>query len=196
MKKIGVTGGIGSGKTFVCHVLEKMGYPVFYTDLAARDIMSSDPLLKEQIKKLLGESAYFQDGTLNKELVAAAIFSDESIRVKVNSYVHPAVYRAFDQWTEQHISDLVFIESALMIETGFYKELDKVILVVADEITRLHRVAHRDNTTHDKVQERMMVQSNDEHKKTLADFVIDNSENKLIIPQLAEILKILEKGIC
>lgn len=193
MKKIGVTGGIGSGKTFVCHILEKMGYPVFYTDLIAKDIMTSDPILKEQIKTLFGAAAYFQDGTLNKQLVASAIFSDESVRLKVNSYVHPAVYRAFDEWAKQHVSKLVFIESALMIETGFYKELDKVILVVADEITRLHRVAKRDNIPHDKVQERMMVQSNDEHKKTLADFVIDNSENKLIVPQLADILKILQE---
>ncbi len=189
MKRIGVTGGLGSGKSYICQLIEKMGYPVFYTDIVAKDCMTTDATLKDQVQKLVGEKAYFEDGSLNRTYLSAIIFSDNEKRKKVNEYIHPAVYRAFDKWCAEQQSLLVFIESALMIDTGYYKELDSIILVVAGEKERLERIVKRDNHTLEEIIARMDAQSDDGHKKRFADYVIDNSEGKDVKEQLEAVLR-------
>jgi len=189
MKKIGITGGIGSGKTFVCHLLEAKGFPVFYTDQVAKTLMVSDEELVFSIQNLLGEKVYFSDGKLNKAFLAEKIFHDSTLREKINQLVHPAVYRAFDRWSETQTSTLVFIESALMIETGYAKSLDAVILVLADEKTRIKRILQRDKTTKEATLARIHAQATDEMRKEYATFLLENSENADLAQKLDKILQ-------
>lgn len=194
MIKIGVTGGIGSGKSFICGVLERMNYPVFYTDQVAKTIMITDSILINQVKSLFGDAAYSEDGILNRELIASKIFSNEDLRIQLNSYVHPAVYRAFDTWCDLQKSHVVFIESALMIETGFYKQLDATILVTADIDTRIKRIKQREAITEEQIKARIQAQTDDDYKQKFANFRIDNSENQMIIPQINQILNSLKQN--
>lgn len=189
MKKIGITGGVGAGKSFVCQLIEEKGFPVFYSDVVAKEIMTTDKLLIQQVISNFGEQSYLEDKSLNKTYIAELIFNDHTKRELLNSLVHPAVYRAFENWCQQQTSKWVFIESALMIDTGNHERLDVVILVVADQETRLERIAKRDDTTFEKIMERMNAQSDDTYKKQFADFVIDNSKGKDVKAQLDKILE-------
>lgn len=188
MKRIGITGGIGSGKTYVCSILEQKGYPVFYADIEAKHLMVMDEQLRGEVKFLFGDKAYFASGELNREHIATTIFSNESLRERLNSYVHPAVYRAFDVWAEKQSTDLVFIESALMIDTGNHEELDAIVLVVADKETRKKRVLMRDTMSEEEIENRMNVQSSDAFKKQHADYIIENSKGKDVAEQIEGIL--------
>ncbi len=118
MKSVGVTGGIGSGKSIVCKIFEVMGFPVFYADAEAKKCMVEDPDLISGVKQLLGENAYINK-ELNRSFVAEQIFSNTDLKLKMDALVHPAVYRSFENWKAQQNSDLVFNESALLFETGF-----------------------------------------------------------------------------
>lgn len=189
MKKIGITGGVGAGKSFVCQLIEEKELPVFYSDVVAKEIMTTDKLLIQQIISNFGKQSYLEDKLLNKTYIAELIFNNNSKRELLNSLVHPAVYRAFENWCQQQTSEWVFIESALMIDTGNHERLDVVILVVADQETRLERIAKRDETTFEKIMDRMNAQSDDTYKKQFADFVIDNSKGKDVKVQLDKILE-------
>lgn len=193
MKRIGVTGGIGSGKTYVCELISALGYPVFYSDSVAKSVMTTDEILIQQVKDLIGENAYLANNALNKEVIAQAIFSDESKRLQLNKIVHPAVYRAFDKWVAEQKADLVFMESALMIDTGNHKELDAVILVVADLKTRIERVVKRESITKKEVLKRIEKQSTDDYKKQFSNYVIQNSESCDVKAQLIDVIEQLKK---
>lgn len=191
MKKIGITGGIGSGKTFVCQILEKLGYPVFYSDQVAKKLMNENIDLTLKIKKLLGEKSY-PNGIMDKSFIAQKIFETPMLRDELNAIVHPEVYIAFENWYKTQTSKLVFNESALLFETGSYKRFDKTILITADISIKIERIKKRDQLDEIEIKRRMNSQLSDEIKYNLADFVIENNEGKLVLPPLIKCIKELE----
>lgn len=191
MKRIGITGGLGSGKSYICRLIEEMGYPVLDTDTVAKDIMSTDPTLKKQVIHLFGEQAYFKNGTLNRAHLAEIIFSDKEKRTQLNDHIHPAVYRAVDNWCAKQDSPLLFIESALMIDTGYYKELDNIILVITPIEERMERILKIESHTLEEILARINAQTDDTYKKRFADFVIDNAKGKDVEGQLKDILRVI-----
>lgn len=185
MKSVGITGGIGSGKSMVCKILETLGYPVFYADHEAKKVMTEDALLKTQIMELLGADSYHGD-QLNRPFVADKIFNDTTLKNAMNQLVHPAVFRAFDTWKSKQNSQLIFNESALLFETGSYKRFNATILVTADKETRIERVMQRDGVTREQVLARMENQLDDAEKEKLCTYLIVNNPDTLLIPQVLE----------
>jgi dephospho-CoA kinase len=186
MLKIGITGGIGSGKTTVCKVFETLGIPVFYADTVAKQIMITDEILVKGVKDAFGEESYGIDGTLNNKHIAAIVFNDANKLAKLNELVHPAVFRAFDNWVKDIPASVPFIlkEAALLFESGSYRMCDKNILVIAPEQVRLQRVMQRDGVTAEQVKARMDKQMSDEEKIKLADYTIYNNETDSLIIQV------------
>lgn len=185
--KIGVTGGIGSGKTTICKLIEKQGFPVFYSDLEAKSIMISHETVISKIKELFGENAY-QNGDLNRPHLAQVAFNNPSLLHRLNEIVHPVVRESFEKFVLKNVhAKLVFNEAAILFETGAYKNFDFTILITAPEQLRIQRVSERDNITEQQVMDRMKNQWSDEEKKTLADYTIENDEQPLL-PQLEKIL--------
>jgi dephospho-CoA kinase len=188
MLKIGITGGIGSGKTTVCRVFELLGIPIFYADTAAKLIMNTDPVLKEEILKTFGEKSYSMDGVLNRTHLSSIVFNNESELNKLNALVHPAVFRAFDKWLAiHHDAPYIIKEAALLFETKSYTMCDLSVLVVSPEASRVRRVIARDGISQDEIVLRMKRQFSDEQKMKLADYILFNDENQLLIPQILEL---------
>lgn len=185
MLHIGITGGIGSGKTTVCKVFETLGIPVFYADIVAKQLMVTDAILVAGVKAEFGELSY-TNGLLNNKHIAEIVFNDAKALEKLNALVHPAVFRAFDQWTKQIPSSVPYTlkEAALLFESGSYQMCDKNILVTAPLATKLNRVMQRDAVTQQQVQARMDKQFSDEQKIKMSDYVIDNAEDQSIILQV------------
>jgi dephospho-CoA kinase len=187
MLKIGITGNIGSGKTTVCKMFEVLGIPVFYADAAAKSVMITDPELITGIKKAFGEEAYTNE-VLNRKYIANIVFNNEAELAKLNSLVHPAVFRAFDVWAEGiKNAPYVLKEAAILFESSSYKMCDYSILVTAPLEDRIARVMRRDNITHAEVEAREARQFTEEKKKTLADYQINNDDKQLVIPQVLKL---------
>ena len=186
MLKIGITGGIGSGKTTVCKVFETLGIPVFYADTVAKQIMITDEILVKGVKDAFGEESYTDNGALNNKHIAAIVFNDAAKLAKLNELVHPAVFRAFDNWVKDVPASVPFIlkEAALLFESGSYHMCDKNILVIAPEEIRLQRVMQRDGVTAEQVKARMDKQMSDEEKLKLADYTIYNNETDSLVLQV------------
>lgn len=173
MKLIGLTGGIGSGKSFVASLFKGMGIPVYDSDVAAKFLMNNDPELKESIIDLLGEEAYRESG-LDRSFVADKVFGNEALLYKLNAVVHPAVKKHFFRWVEDQDAPYVIQETALIFENQLQNRYDGVILVTAPEEVRIERVMNRDRQTREDVLERMNHQMKDEKKVQLSDFTIVN----------------------
>ena len=188
--KIGITGGIGSGKSTVAKVIETLGYPVFYADQVAKEIMEGSPVVKAALIEWLGNDAII-DNQLNKPYIASKIFSDAQLKGKINNLVHPLVREAFREVAHQSKKELVFMEAAILFETGSYQNMDKNILVVADETVRIQRVMQRDRVSQKAVEERMNNQWPDDKKTQLADFIIENNPQVLITPQVLQTIDYL-----
>jgi dephospho-CoA kinase len=190
MKKIGITGGIGSGKTIICDVFRLLGVSVFNADNVARDLQQNDDNVKNQLIGLFGSNIYHSDGTLDRSAMAHLIFSDKELMHKVNQIIHPAVREKFISWTMEHKSeDYILYEAAILFESGYYKELDLNILIVADEEIRIKRVMKRDNISEQAVRERIENQMPDKEKIGLANYILENNEKQLLIPQILELDK-------
>jgi len=189
MIKIGITGGIGSGKTTVCRIFEKLGIPVFYADTVAKEIMITDPVLREGIVKAFGKDSYDLSGKLNNKYIAQIVFNDKQELDKLNGLVHPAVFRAFDSWEETISANVPYTlkEAALLFESGSYKMCDKNILVTAPAEVKIQRVIARDGATRAQVEARMDKQLSDDEKKKMADFLITNDESQSVILQVLEL---------
>ena len=187
MKRIGLTGGIGSGKSFVANILENMGFPVYYSDLQSKELTKSNPSIKTGLISLFGEEVY-SDDELNTQLVATKIFQNEGIRQKVNELIHPIVRKDFDNWAMNQKSALVFNEAAILFETGAYRNFDATILVCAPMKLKINRVMNRENCSEEEVLARMGKQWSDEEKLKLADFIINNDECDPILTQLERVL--------
>jgi dephospho-CoA kinase len=190
---IGITGGIGSGKSFVCRIIAAMGYPVFYSDQAAKDIMVNSTEAIKEIKAVFGNEAYTSSGELNKKYLSTKIFSDASLRDEINKIVHPKVRAAFLQMAQDSDSKIIFNEAAIFFETGAHVNFDRMILVAAPKEVRTKRVMMRDGISKEAVESRMKAQWPDEKKAELADFIINNDELQLLLPQIENVIfKILE----
>lgn len=187
MKRIGLTGGIGSGKSFIANILEHMGFPVYYSDLRSKELTKSNPSIKTGLISLFGEEVY-SDDELNTQLVATKIFQNEEIRQKVNELIHPIVRKDFEDWVTNQKTTLVFNEAAILFETGSYNNFDANILICAPLELKIQRVMKRENCSREEVLVRMNKQWSDEEKSKLADFVINNDECNPILTQLELVL--------
>lgn len=177
MLKVGITGGIGSGKTTVCGIFEALGIPVYNADSRAKYLMQHDPVLITAIVNEFGDKVYDEQQNLNRELLAEIVFSDETKLKKLNSMVHPAVFKDHALWLEslkEKNIPYTLKEAALLVETGAYKRLDKLIVVTAPIEKRLKRITTRDKTSEKKVMDRVNAQLNDEAKLKVANFIIVN----------------------
>lgn len=191
--KIGVTGGIGSGKSFLSSMLKERGIPVFDSDTEAKKLMLTDVFIISSLKSLLGEDVY-TGGKLNKPLLASYIFSSADNAAKINSIVHPRVKKAFLSWADERFSGgdrVVAIESAILFESGFSDVVDKIVTVVTPIDVRVSRVMSRDSTTRDKVMERINSQMGDDEKISKSDFIIENDGRKPLNEQIDVMLSVL-----
>jgi dephospho-CoA kinase len=189
MLKIGITGGIGSGKSTVCRVFSAMRIPVFEADQIAKDLMNTNEEIYEKLVNLFGASVYQSDHTVDRKQLAGIVFNNPYLLAQLNEIVHPAVRETFFNWCEKQQSPYIIHEAAILFESGFYKMMDKTITVVTKENERIQRVMKRDGLTLELVKERIRNQWTDDERIKLADFVIGNNDDELIIPQIIEIDK-------
>ncbi|MCF8245892.1 MAG: dephospho-CoA kinase [Saprospiraceae bacterium] len=188
--QVGVTGGIGSGKTTVCKIFEQLGIPVYYADERAKALMVANRGLIAKVKKLFGEAAYLPQGGLNRKWIGSIVFQDAKKLEQLNAIVHPAVFSDGEKWhAKQRNTPYTIKESALLFEIGSQIFYDKTIVVFAPKEIRLKRTILRDGSTRDAVIARMDKQMDDEKKVQLADFVIINDGKKMLIPQVLLIHK-------
>lgn len=192
MKKIGITGGIGSGKTTVARVFEQLGIPVYHADYWAKEIMNTDELVIGRLKELFGDTIYDHTGKADRKRIAELVFTDKNKLNELNSIIHPAVWLHGENWLKQHAGKpYILKEAAILFESGGNKDMDKVIMVTAPKELRMERVMKRDNVTAAEVEARMANQWSDEQKITLSDFVIVNDGRQLVIPQVMEVHRVL-----
>ena len=192
MLKIGLTGGIGSGKTTVARIFEVLGIPVYYADQAARDLMNTDPELKKQIISQFGADAY-KDGTLNRPWLASRVFNNSEKLEILNSLVHPVTIRHADAWMAAQTSPYAIKEAALIFEGKLEKYFDYIIGVTAPEPLRLERAVKRDQSTAELVLQRMRQQMDESEKISRCNFIITNDEKQAILPQAIRIHQSLLK---
>lgn len=190
---VGITGGIGSGKSTICRVFQLLGVPVFEADIEARKLMTTSSEIKTGLIDLFGNDIYTQNGALDRKKLAGIIFSDKLQLEKVNALVHPVVRSEFEQWQQKQDTSYVVHEAAIMFESGFYKMMDFTILVSAPKKTRIKRVMKRDKINATQVEERMSKQWPDEQKRVLADMELITNDTKLLIPQIVKIDKQLKE---
>lgn len=197
MLKIGLTGGMGSGKTTVSQIFSVLGIPVLYADNVAKNIMNEDEELKQRIINLFGENAYINN-LLNRKYIADIVFKDQFKLEQLNALVHPVTIAAADKWMNAQTTPYVIKEAALMFESAASAHLDYVIGVFAPQHLRLQRVMHRDNVTKEDVLARMNNQIDETIKMKLCDFVIVNDEQQAVLPQVLalheKLLKLAEKN--
>lgn len=183
MLRVGITGGIGSGKSMVTGIFSVLGIPVFDADTAAKDIMESDDALQRQIIEKFGEGAY-TGRSLNRSYLSSVVFNDPFQLELLNSLVHPAAIAAADVWANKQSAPYVVKEAALFFESGSAAGMDYIIGVYAPKHIRIKRVMDRDGASREQVMQRMQRQINEEIKMRLCDFVIVNDEQEMIIPQV------------
>ncbi len=191
MKKIGLTGGIGVGKTYVSKLFQQMGVPVFNADVEAKKCMVEDGKLMSIVQAAFGENMY-ANGVLQKEKLANIVFNNEVALGKLNALVHPVVKQKFEDWCKGQTAELVIKEAAILFESDAHLGLDAVICVSATETLRIARVQKRDGSSVKEIKSRMNKQMQQAEKEKLADFVILNDGEKLLLPQLIKLLKEME----
>lgn len=187
--QIGITGGIGSGKSLVCRIFQQLGVPVYDADSHAKELMTTDGILMSGIKKEFGDLSYHPDGALNRVYLANHVFNNQEQLDKLNSLVHPRVKAHYQQWVEAQTEfRYVLKEAALLFEAGSDSTLDRIIVVFAPEALRTQRVLKRDaHRTVEQVREIIGKQMPEEEKLKRADYIIVNDETRLIIPQVLEL---------
>ncbi len=185
---IGLTGGIGSGKTTVAKLFEVMGCAVYSSDERAKDVYFNADV-KQQVIDLLGKEAYKNEQEINRNFISSKVFADTTLLQKLNSIIHPAVKTDFIQFVNHYAAhQLIIKESAILFETGIYKDLEKTILVISPLELKLKRLMQRNAFLKEEIEKRMSAQWGDEQKTALADFVITNDDTKALIPQVNEII--------
>jgi len=185
---VGITGGIGSGKTMVCNIFRQLGVPVYEADVEAKKLVESHSEIQDQIKKEISEDAFNKKGKLDRQKLSSIVFKDETSLKKLNKIVHPYVIRHFAEWKKQN-NDVAYVlkEAAILFESGTNQDCDQVITITAPEELRIKRTMQRDKRTKDEVEQIMKRQWSDEEKIKKSDFVIVNDEHEMVIPQLLEI---------
>lgn len=199
IKKVAITGGIGSGKSFVCKIFKSLNVPIFDSDSQAKDLMIYDLNLIADLKREFGDDIYISDGNhhhVNRTRLAEIVFNDKTALGRLNGIVHPLVRKKFNEWVnncEKNGSSYVLFESAIIFESGLFEIFDNIITVSTDLEVRIFRAMERDNISREKVLERINNQLNDDYRVKHSDFVIFNNENDLeksyldLIPQVFEI---------
>lgn len=188
MLKVGITGGIGSGKSTVCKIFETLGIPVYYADERAKWLMHHNAEVATALSALFGPDTFMSDGQLNRAWIASIVFKDREQLSRLNAIVHPAVAEDYTQWQSQFTTlPYTLKEAALLFESGSYLQLDKIITVFASKETRIKRVMERDGVDRQSVEDRISKQMSDEKKKELANFIIDNEGHHLLLPQVLKI---------
>lgn len=189
MIRVGITGGIGSGKTYVSHLLQEFGIPVYDSDSQAKRLTVSDPDIRKGLIHLLGEQVY-QGGTLNKELLASYLFGSQEHAARVNAVIHPVVFADFDRWCRDRDTEaeIVGLESAILLESGFHVHTDCIWVVSAPLELRIQRAMQRDGRDRSSVEARIQAQMSDEEREKRADYVIVNDGIQPLLPQLERIL--------
>ncbi|PCJ82117.1 MAG: dephospho-CoA kinase [Flavobacteriales bacterium] len=186
MLKVGITGGIGSGKSLVCKLFLQLGIPVFNADIEAAKIMMDDENVQQEILGEFGQEIQ-ANGIIDRKKLAEIVFNDDEKLNQLNAIIHPAVREKFELWASgKHVS-YVIKEAAILIESGSHKDADAVILITAPEELRIKRVLQREDISVDQIHARMKNQWPDEKKRVYADFVINNNETELLIPQVLKI---------
>ena len=193
MLKIGITGGIGSGKSIVAKVFEHLDIPVYNADTAAKSLMEKDPALRASITDLFGPEAYL-NGTLNRSFISSLVFKDPSLLAALNALVHPATIQYGNEWMNRQSAPYVIKEAALIFESGTQAELDYVIGVYAPQALRIHRVMQRDTVTREQVMQRMANQLDESLKMKLCDVVVVNDDQQLVLPQVLALHEKFLKG--
>ncbi|MDR1876245.1 MAG: dephospho-CoA kinase [Flavobacteriaceae bacterium] len=195
MKVVGLTGGMGTGKSTVAKLFEEKGYPVYSSDSRAKELMMEDKDLKAKLIHLLGEDSYSGD-TLNKKYIAQKIFSDKKLLQEQNALVHSAVRNDFKDWVAKQKGDFCIKEAAILFESGAHKDCDYIIVVTAPEQIRINRILSRDGLTEEEIKKRLQNQWSQEKLADLADFQITNdSDMENIKTQVNHIIKQLEERI-
>lgn len=193
--RIGITGGIGSGKSVVSRLLEVMGIPVYISDVESKRVTAADSQIRQGLCELVGEEV-FCEGKLNKPLLASYLFASSENAQRVNGIIHPRVKEDFRRWVaHRNEFDIVGIESAILIESGFAGEVDVIVMVSAPLEIRVQRVMRRDNSPRELIMKRVERQMCDEEKKNEAGFVIVNDGESPMIPQVLELISFLYKNI-
>lgn len=187
MLKIGITGGIGSGKSTICHFFRLLGAPVFEADLEAKKIMNQSPVIRSNMQMLFGKDIYLANQTIDRKKLAGLIFNSPPLLEKVNSIIHPEVRKYFFEWCEKQKAPYIVHEAAILFESGFYRMMDQTILVTAPLEERIKRVMARENTTEEDIRNRISKQWPDEEKMKLATYILNNNNEELILPQLIEL---------
>ena len=190
MLKVGLTGGIGSGKTTVSEIFYSLGIPVYNSDERAKYLMENDTSLRKDIIEYFGEESYRSEG-LNRLYLSKEVFLDKSKLQKLNSLVHPVVGRDFAIWCKNQSAPFVLKEAAILIESGAYIGLDKIIIITASENIRMDRVMDRDNVKASEVRDRINNQMDDSERLKYADFIIDNDGKQMLISQVKEVFQAL-----
>lgn len=180
MLQIGLTGGIGAGKSYVSKILERMGYPVFYSDAVAKQLYATHSVLKKQLVELVGADLYI-NGIFQADVLSKQLFSSPDLKKRVTALVHPLVRAEYESWVLQQKKTLLFNEAAILFETGNYKRFDANLLVVAPKEQRIERIIKRDASTREHILERMSNQWSDDQKRPLANFVIENDGRPLLL---------------
>ncbi len=192
---VGITGGIGSGKSTVARMFEKLGIAIYISDDEAKKLMHTNEFVKKDIIALFGKEAYVND-MLNRGYIASIVFDNSEMLDALNKIVHPAVSSHFDTWKEKQKSPYVIKESAILFESGAYKECDYTILVCAPMDIRVQRILNRDKVTKEQIQSRIKNQWTDMKKIPLADFVINNTDFDKTEGKVYEIYnKIIKLGL-
>jgi dephospho-CoA kinase len=186
MIKVGLTGGIGSGKSTVAKIFEVLGIPVYYADDAAKRLMNTDVQLKATLIKNFGEQTY-QDGNLNRAYLASVVFADKQKLELLNSLTHPATIRDANRWVQEQTSPYIIKEAALLFESGANKHLDHIIGVYAPEELRIERTMARDTITREEVLQRLNRQMDEGAKMKLCDSIIINDDEQMVIPQVLKL---------
>jgi dephospho-CoA kinase len=185
MKLIGITGGIGSGKTLICKVFASMGIPIYEADSRAKYLINNDLSLKKTIQNLLGEQAYTSTGEYNRAWVASQVFNNPDLLKQLNGIVHPRVREDAENWIHQHSkAPFLLYEAAIMKAAGDGNHFDKVIVVKSPIALRIKRVQKRDNRSEQEIRDIIARQISDEERLKIADFVIENDEVKPLLEQI------------
>ena len=191
--KIGITGGIGSGKSTICKVFKLLEVPVFEADVEAKKLLHSNLNIKNGLVRLYGNDIYTANNAINRKKLASIIFNNNIELEKVNALIHPEVRNEFEKWLAQQKKPYIIHEAAILFESGFYKMMDFTILVTAPKDLKIKWVNQRDHSTPDEIKARMEKQWNDEQKRKWADLEIKNDNKQLIIPQIIKIDKQLKE---
>lgn len=189
MKQIGLTGGLGAGKSVIARVFKAMGIPVYDSDLAARRLMEKNSHLREGLIALFGEEVFDADGRLERKKITSQVFENEELLASLNALVHPAVKTDYLMWINKQDSSCAYVirEAAIMLETGLYHDLDSIILIDAPEELRIQRVMKRDGRSREEIKAILSRQWIAEKKRAFASFIINNDGTELILPIIIKI---------